>query len=53
MIIDCDTCFYYRYCPELAETYICGMCKKNNNQFYRPDLSDLKGTVTVIKVSKE
>ena len=52
-MINCSTCFNKKHYPESSILYICEKCKERNMIFYRPDFSDVKGYVTVVKENKE
>lgn len=53
MTVDCETCFNKRYYPPKAIESVCNFCKEKNWKCYRPDLTDIKGPVTVVKELKE
>lgn len=45
MTIDCDTCFNKMYYPPKAIEEVCKICQERMRDFYRADLTDIKGYV--------
>ena len=52
MTVNCDICVNKRYYPPKAIEDVCRFCKEKNGKFYRPDLTDVRGYVTVLEVKK-
>ena len=50
MIVDCSKCFNKKHYPDSALSIICYRCKEQKMWYYRPDLSDMQGSWSIVAV---